>query len=126
MLLSFCARAPALPPQSLSKPAASLVRQLLTSDDSQRIGLDAVKKHPFFAQVDWEHLRRVEPTIKPAQRHPNDVEARWSGADLDAAGGEGDEEDDDEGWDSTFESRNIRKLALMHLDDELQDDAPEN
>lgn len=119
--LSHAVGLPLLPPstawlraQSLSKSASSLVRQLLTWEDSERMTIEAAKRHPFFAHIDWERLRETEPSIKPAQRHTEDVESRWAGADLDK-GEEGDEDDDDEGFDSTFQSMNVRKLALMHL-----------
>jgi serine/threonine protein kinase len=124
-------RAPRIPPppppssacpQSLSKPAGNLVKQLLTSDDSQRIGISAVKTHPFFAHIDWEHLLEVEPTVKPALGHPPDVQPRWSGAALDPGSDWDGEDDEDEGFDATFESKNVRKLALMHLEDRSSTD----
>lgn len=90
------------------------MRQLLTWEDSERISIQAAKEHPFFAHIDWQNLRQTEPVIKPAQRHPENVEPRWAGADLDN-GEDEDDEDEDEGFDSTFQSMNVRKLALMHL-----------
>ena len=55
----------------LSKDAVSILEGLLTKDPGQRLGAhgttDDIKKHPFFAAIDWEELlqKNVEPPVKP-------------------------------------------------------------
>lgn len=59
-------------PQSLSRPAKSLLRGLLTRDPVQRLGsspndAEDIKRHDFFVEIDWEKLSKgeVSPPWKP-------------------------------------------------------------
>lgn len=52
-------------PASLSPNAKSVLRGLLTKDPTKRLGsgpndAEDIKRHPFFASVDWEKLQRGE------------------------------------------------------------------
>ena len=49
---------------SLSAEARSLIQQLLTGRED-RIGVEAIKAHPFFSGVDWEGLRDLKPPHAP-------------------------------------------------------------
>ncbi|CAE1142002.1 RPS6KA [Acanthosepion pharaonis] len=60
-------------PQFLSAEAQSLLRALFKRNPQNRLGygtkgIDGVKKHPFFASIDWDKLlrREVNPPFKPA------------------------------------------------------------
>ena len=49
---------------SLSEEARALIQQLLTRRED-RIGVEAIKAHPFFSGVDWEGLRDMTPPHTP-------------------------------------------------------------
>ena len=49
---------------SLSSEARTLIASLLTKRE-ERLGVDAIKAHPFFAGVDWENLREATPPHTP-------------------------------------------------------------
>ncbi|XP_014771715.1 ribosomal protein S6 kinase 2 beta isoform X2 [Octopus bimaculoides] len=60
-------------PQFLSAEAQSLLRALFKRNPQNRLGygtkgIDGIKKHPFFASIDWDKLlrREVYPPFKPA------------------------------------------------------------
>ncbi|KAI0322348.1 AGC/Akt protein kinase [Amylostereum chailletii] len=58
--------------------ARSILTGLLTRDSSQRLGVtgaDAIKRHPFFANMDWARLlqKKVQPPFKPSVSSPVDV-----------------------------------------------------
>jgi serine/threonine protein kinase len=57
-----------LPPH-LSDNARSLIKGLLTQKPSKRLGCgkkgaEEIKKHPFFAGIDWDNLMKQEPPIR--------------------------------------------------------------
>lgn len=59
-------------PQFLSPEAQSLLRVLFKRNPANRLGADptgtdSLKKHPFFASIDWDKLykREVQPPFKP-------------------------------------------------------------
>ena len=55
----------AFPPEaSLSPEARSLIQALLTTRD-ERLTVEGIKAHPFFAGVDWEGLREAPPPHTP-------------------------------------------------------------
>jgi serine/threonine protein kinase len=57
------ASAPLNFPEHVSQPACSLVRSLMHRDPTQRLGADrtfSIRKHPFFATIDWDALMRRE------------------------------------------------------------------
>nr|XP_033802482.1 ribosomal protein S6 kinase alpha-6 isoform X4 [Geotrypetes seraphini] len=65
-------------PQFLSPEAQSLLRMLFKRNPSNRLGPDGVeeiKRHPFFATIDWNKLFRTEiqPPFKPASGKPEDT-----------------------------------------------------
>ncbi|CAH2245543.1 serine threonine- kinase N2 isoform X2 [Pelobates cultripes] len=67
-------------PESLSRNATSIIKQLLTKKVKARLGAskkDAqdVKEHPFFEQIDWAALllKNVMPPFVPAIRFAEDV-----------------------------------------------------
>ena len=66
--------------QYFSVEAKSLLQGLLERDPSKRLGSsdeDAteIKRHPFFAKIDWNQLfkKEMEPPFKPIVRGPDDT-----------------------------------------------------
>ncbi|XP_060129257.1 ribosomal protein S6 kinase alpha-2 [Zootoca vivipara] len=67
-------------PQFLSTEAQSLLRALFKRNPSNRLGagldgVEEIKRHPFFATIDWNKLYRKEimPPFKPAVGRPEDT-----------------------------------------------------
>uniref|UniRef100_A0A672NIF5 non-specific serine/threonine protein kinase n=1 Tax=Sinocyclocheilus grahami TaxID=75366 RepID=A0A672NIF5_SINGR len=65
-------------PQFLSPEVQSLLRALFKRNPSNRLGLDGVeeiKRHIFFATIDWNKLyrREIKPPFKPAVGRPEDT-----------------------------------------------------
>uniref|UniRef100_A0A7N5KTN2 non-specific serine/threonine protein kinase n=1 Tax=Ailuropoda melanoleuca TaxID=9646 RepID=A0A7N5KTN2_AILME len=65
-------------PQFLSAEAQSLLRMLFKRNPANRLGSEGVqeiKRHLFFANVDWNKLyrREVQPPFKPASGKPDDT-----------------------------------------------------
>ncbi|KAJ7771397.1 kinase-like domain-containing protein [Mycena maculata] len=56
----------------LSKQAEDLVRRLITSAD-RRMGIQEIKKHPFFYGVDWTTLRNIDAPFVPHLRSITDT-----------------------------------------------------
>mmetsp|Transcript_4474 Transcript_4474/g.6690 ORF Transcript_4474/g.6690 Transcript_4474/m.6690 type:complete len:458 (+) Transcript_4474:119-1492(+) len=52
---------------NLSRHSESMMRQLMT-DQSQRVGFSDLKKHPFFAKIDWKNLRNKDGPIIPSSK----------------------------------------------------------
>lgn len=59
-------------PDWVSPEAQDLISKLLTVDDKERLGTGKhgvrnIKKHPFFASIDWNllELKHIEPPFKP-------------------------------------------------------------
>jgi serum/glucocorticoid-regulated kinase 2 len=62
----------------IGEHARSILSGLLTRDPTQRLGVsgaDAIKRHPFFAEIDWALLlaKKVQPPFKPSVLSPVDV-----------------------------------------------------
>ena len=62
----------------ISPDARSILTGLLNRDPAQRLGVtgaDAIKRHPFFASVDWDRLlrKKIPPPFKPSVSSPVDV-----------------------------------------------------
>lgn len=53
---------------TLSPAASSLLSQLLVTEPSARPSASALRKHEFFARIDWNKMseRRLDPPFKPA------------------------------------------------------------
>ncbi|XP_053152121.1 ribosomal protein S6 kinase alpha-2 isoform X4 [Hemicordylus capensis] len=67
-------------PQFLSTEAQSLLRALFKRNPSNRLGagldgVEEIKRHPFFATIDWNKLYReeIKPPFKPAVGRPEDT-----------------------------------------------------
>uniref|UniRef100_A0A8D1NQJ0 non-specific serine/threonine protein kinase n=2 Tax=Sus scrofa TaxID=9823 RepID=A0A8D1NQJ0_PIG len=65
-------------PQFLSTEAQSLLRMLFKRNPANRLGsegVDEIKRHLFFANIDWNKLykREVHPPFKPASGKPDDT-----------------------------------------------------
>ncbi|XP_018085436.1 ribosomal protein S6 kinase alpha-6 isoform X1 [Xenopus laevis] len=67
-------------PQFLSPEAQSLLRMLFKRNPSNRLGagldgVEEIKRHPFFATIDWNKLyrREIQPPFKPASGKPEDT-----------------------------------------------------
>ncbi|XP_055980098.1 ribosomal protein S6 kinase alpha-6 isoform X4 [Sorex fumeus] len=65
-------------PQFLSAEAQSLLRMLFKRNPENRLGsegVEEIKKHLFFANIDWNKLykREVQPPFKPASGKPDDT-----------------------------------------------------
>ena len=57
-----------LPPEELSPEAKDLIEQLLTTERTERLGANGageVKKHPFFAGLDWDNLLGTKLQFQP-------------------------------------------------------------
>nr|XP_033811120.1 ribosomal protein S6 kinase alpha-1 isoform X2 [Geotrypetes seraphini] len=67
-------------PQFLSSEAQSLLRALFKRNPANRLGsstdcAEEIKRHPFFATIDWNKLyrREIKPPFKPAVAQPDDT-----------------------------------------------------
>ncbi|ELK09972.1 Ribosomal protein S6 kinase alpha-2 [Pteropus alecto] len=67
-------------PQFLSPEAQSLLRALFKRNPCNRLGagsdgVEEIKRHPFFATIDWNKLYRkeIKPPFKPAVGRPEDT-----------------------------------------------------
>ncbi|XP_057178273.1 ribosomal protein S6 kinase alpha-3 isoform X3 [Triplophysa rosa] len=67
-------------PQFLSAEAQSLLRSLFKRNPSNRFGagpdgVEEIKRHPFYATIDWNKLfrREIYPPFKPASGRPDDT-----------------------------------------------------
>ncbi|KAH7421598.1 hypothetical protein KP509_13G065400 [Ceratopteris richardii] len=67
-------------PASFSRSAKDLIRKLLTAELSKRLGclkggVDDIKNHSWFANVNWENImkRRESPPIRPKTEGPDDT-----------------------------------------------------
>ncbi|XP_073686415.1 ribosomal protein S6 kinase alpha-3 isoform X1 [Garra rufa] len=67
-------------PQFLSSDAQSLLRSLFKRNPSNRLGagpdgVEEIKRHPFYANIDWNKLfrREIHPPFKPASGRPDDT-----------------------------------------------------
>lgn len=66
----------------LSADVKSLIAGLLERDPTYRIGcrpgagVNDIKNHPFFAEIDWDKLERraIKPPFKPRVRGPTDIQ----------------------------------------------------
>ncbi|TFK75882.1 kinase-like protein [Pluteus cervinus] len=56
----------------LSREGEDLIRRLITSSD-KRLGVEQLKKHPFFYGVDWETIRRIDAPFVPHLRSITDT-----------------------------------------------------
>ena len=58
-------------PDEISPDARTLLSGLLTRDPALRLGVNGaneIKKHPFFASIDWNKLmaKKIQPPFKPS------------------------------------------------------------
>ena len=58
-------------PDIISGPAQNLLRKLIVLDPKQRLGhngADEVKNHPFFANLNWDKMKRkhITPPFVPS------------------------------------------------------------
>ncbi|XP_063048056.1 ribosomal protein S6 kinase alpha-2 [Engraulis encrasicolus] len=67
-------------PQFLSPEVQSLLRALFKRNPTNRLGagpdgVEEIKRHPFFANIDWNKLfrREIKPPFKPAVGRPEDT-----------------------------------------------------
>lgn len=58
-----------------SPNAASLLRGLLQRDPNNRLTIDEIKVHPFFASINWDQLlaREVTPPYVPPVKNATDI-----------------------------------------------------
>ena len=57
-----------LPPEELAPDAKDLIEKLLATDPTERLGANGaaeVKKHPFFAGLDWDNLLGTKLQFRP-------------------------------------------------------------
>ena len=59
----------------IGSEARSILTGLLTRDPAHRLGVngaDEIKKHPFFAKIDFEklHQKKIQPPFKPSVASP--------------------------------------------------------
>ena len=57
----------------MSPEAQDLIQQLLSPDPRMRPNAAAVKAHPFFAGIDWEHLRDQPAPFVPRPSDQTDT-----------------------------------------------------
>ena len=61
------------PPEGLDSETTSLLLGLLTKDWSLRLKDEEVMRHPFFKDIDWNHLDTLTPAYIPAVKGPFDT-----------------------------------------------------
>ena len=69
-------------PKYLSKEAVSLLEGFFIKDPDKRLGsgefgVDMIKKHPFFKNIDWDAIfnKKINPPFKP--RIKNEADTRY-------------------------------------------------
>jgi len=70
--------------EDVTDEAKDLMNKLMTIDPANRLGAntedkyssggDEIRNHPWFADIDWEHLNEIEPSFIPAPANPEDTE----------------------------------------------------
>jgi len=62
-------------PPYISEDAVSLLEGLLERDPEARLQGEAIKSHPFFADIDWQDLfdKKIEPEFKPPVKSKDDI-----------------------------------------------------
>ncbi|BAP70302.1 serine/threonine-protein kinase RIM15 [Kluyveromyces marxianus] len=61
----------------ISPEAKNLILKLLTLDPEKRLGANGseeIKKHPYFKDVDWEHVYEEQPSFIPQVDNPEDTD----------------------------------------------------
>lgn len=58
-------------PKNMGCNARELVKQLLTDDPVARLEIEDIKKHNFFKNVNWSHIRhrKIQPPFVPDMSH---------------------------------------------------------
>jgi serine/threonine protein kinase len=54
--------------ETISEAAQDLIRKLLTANPAQRLGaggIEEIMRHPWFAEIDWDHVDELEPPFIP-------------------------------------------------------------
>ena len=62
------------PDSLISASAKDLINALICLDPSQRPGVDNIKAHLFFNEIDWNHIFDHEAPFKPNLDHPEDTD----------------------------------------------------
>ena len=64
-----------IPTENLSIEAVDLMKKLLTDVDTRlgKNGVNEIKNHPFFTNVDWKKIRTYEAPTIPKLSHPEDT-----------------------------------------------------
>ena len=67
-------------PKYLSKEAVDLLQKLFVKDPEKRLGngengLNDIKSHPFYAEIDWDNLlaKKIKPPFVPKLKNITDV-----------------------------------------------------
>ncbi|KAG3008208.1 hypothetical protein PC120_g16359 [Phytophthora cactorum] len=71
--------------------AIDLLKKLLVRDPAERIDIDGVRTHPFFAPIDWEKLEMKEvepPFIPPTEKLMQNVHEHFRNMNVDETIGE--------------------------------------
>ncbi|QEU59191.1 Rim15 [Kluyveromyces lactis] len=83
----------------ISPDAKDLVNKLLVLDPNKRLGANGsqeIKQHPYFKDVDWDHVYDEQPSFVPRVEHPEDTEYfDLRGASLDEFAASNFDEDND-------------------------------
>lgn len=62
--------------ESLSKEACSLIKSLMDYDPNKRLGsngIEEIKSHPFFKDLDWNNIRSMKPPFVPCVQNEIDT-----------------------------------------------------
>lgn len=62
-------------PHDISDDARDLIRKLITSKETRlgRNGIDELKAHPFFKEIDWDNIHTMVPPYNPSVSGPTDT-----------------------------------------------------
>jgi serine/threonine protein kinase len=74
-MFKFIMKSPLRFPDDMSENAKDLLKKLLERDPSKRICGSKIKKHPFFASIDWVQLeaRQIDPPFIPPVTSPTSI-----------------------------------------------------
>lgn len=61
------------PEDGISPEAKDLIQRLLNPDPKHRLQAEGVKRHPFFADIDWDKIREQEAPFIPAPAETTDT-----------------------------------------------------
>ncbi|CAO3600374.1 unnamed protein product [Absidia cylindrospora] len=118
-------------PEDFPDVAKDLVQRLLALDADKRLGsdamggIDSIKAHPFFENVDFDQVFRQPAPLK-ARQYMEDWQWQQAQQHLNREHGRarGNEIDDDDGFETWFNGSEQQQQQQQHIDHEMEQSSP--